>query len=110
LTKQEFIEVSKHTSIGHAILKEADFPPEVALAALQHHERVSGGGYPIGIKNVSEIGQIVGMIDVYEALTNPFRPYRKPTAPINALYVIKQDVDKGNIRRDLFEEFAYSLL
>jgi HD-GYP domain-containing protein (c-di-GMP phosphodiesterase class II) len=43
----------------------------------QAHERMDGSGYPRGLKGeeISEYAQIIGLVDVYEALTHQ-RPYR----------------------------------
>jgi HD-GYP domain-containing protein (c-di-GMP phosphodiesterase class II) len=52
----------------------------------------------------------VGLIDCYEALTNDDRSYRRATDPLNALTLIKKDVEAGKFDRKIFENFAYSLV
>lgn len=44
----------------------------------QHHERVDGSGYPVGLKGteIHEWGRICAIADVFDALTSE-RPYRK---------------------------------
>jgi len=51
---------------------------------VEEHERLHGGGYPKGIKDVDEYAQVIGIADVYEALTHP-RPYRKRLHPMDAI-------------------------
>ena len=55
----------------------------------QAHERADGSGYPEGLTadETSEFAQIVGLADVYEALTHK-RPYRAKYTPIEALDII----------------------
>lgn len=77
LNQQEFDLVKMHPSVGYNILKEIDFPWPVALAALQHHERLDGSGYPYGLSG-SEIlleAKILAVADVMAAITS-HRPYR----------------------------------
>ena len=55
-------------------------------AAVQHHERCDGTGYPHGLKGeeISMHGQILGIVDVYDAITSN-RVYHKEVAPTLAL-------------------------
>lgn len=111
LTDKEFEIVKKHPALGADILKE--YGPELAPAiqgALEHHEKIDGTGYPRGIKKISECGRILGIIDCYEAITNDERPYRSAMLPIKALTLLKGDVDKGQFDKDIFRDFAYSLV
>lgn len=111
LTDQEFEMVKTHPKLGVDILK--GYGPELKAAipgALEHHEKVDGSGYPRGIKTISECGQILGIIDCYEAITNDERPYRNAMLPLKALTLIKSDVDKGFFSKSFFKDFAYSLV
>jgi HD-GYP domain-containing protein (c-di-GMP phosphodiesterase class II) len=97
--------------MGYDILSKCNFGyKEIALTALQHHEKLDGSGYLHGITNVKKTAQIVGFIDCYEALTNDDRPYRNAMSPLKTLKLIKQDVESDKFSRKLFEKFAYSLL
>jgi len=62
------------------------------------------------VKEISFDGQLIGLVDCYEALTNEDRPYRCATAPLEALKLIKEDVKNGKFNRDLFKKFCYSLI
>ena len=96
---------------GYDILSKCKFGyKEIALTALQHHEKLDGSGYPHGITSIKETAQIIGFIDCYEALTNDDRPYRNAMSPFKTLTLIKQDVESDKFSRKLFEKFAYSLL
>lgn len=111
LTDDEFSEIQRHTTTGFNILSKCNFKDnEIKLAALQHHEKLDGSGYPNGLTRTSEVSQIIAFIDCYEALTNDDRPYRNAMDPLKALMLIKKDVEAGKFDKEIFEKFAYSLL
>ncbi len=110
LTREEFEQMQSHSLIGYNILKTCNFKSKVIrMSALEHHEKLDKSGYPNGKGNISDISQIIGIIDCYEALTNDDRPYRSAMAPYDALKIIKKDVVEGKFRKEAFEKFTYSL-
>ncbi len=110
LTDEEFKEIQQHTVRGYQILEHCNFGnSEIKLTALHHHEKLDGSGYPHGRSHFSEICQIIGLIDSYEALTNNDRPYRSAMDPFKALRLIKNDVEAGKFNREIFKNFTCSL-
>ncbi|MCR4991565.1 MAG: HD-GYP domain-containing protein [Lachnospiraceae bacterium] len=77
LTSTEYAEVKAHTTHGAEILKEIESIPMAFEAALFHHERYDGKGYPNGKKEdeIPLIARIVAVADAYDAMSND-RPYR----------------------------------
>jgi HD-GYP domain-containing protein (c-di-GMP phosphodiesterase class II) len=77
LSEYEFNLIKIHPQAGFDILKEIDFPWPVALAVLQHHERLDGSGYPHGISgdDIIQEARILAVADVVEAIAS-HRPYR----------------------------------
>ena len=111
LTDEEFMEMQRHSTMGFNILSNCKFESrEIKLVALQHHEKLDGSGYPNQLRQISEVAQIIGFIDCYEALTSDDRPYRNSLEPLKALMLIKKDVEAGKSDKNIFEKFAYSLL
>jgi HD-GYP domain-containing protein (c-di-GMP phosphodiesterase class II) len=111
LTENEFEVVKSHPSIGGQLIREINrLSDDIALGALEHHERLDGSGYPRGIKKISFTGQLIGIIDCYEALTNEERPYRRARDPMDTLKLLKKDVEAGKFNRTIFEKFCYSLI
>lgn len=111
LTVEEFEVIKSHPVIGGRIICEVNHLGEaIALGALEHHEKLDGSGYPKGIKKISFSGQLIGLVDCYEALTNEDRPYRRARDPMETLKLIKDDVEAGKFNRKLFEKFCYSLV
>ena len=72
-----------------------------------HHECLDGSGYPKGLKadQIPLEGRILMLVDIYEALTATDRPYKKPMPAEMALNILKMDVEKGKLDKDLFEFF-----
>ncbi|MCL2058850.1 MAG: HD domain-containing protein, partial [Oscillospiraceae bacterium] len=73
LSADEFEHMKKHTVFGYRMLEGvADVRPSTALAALEHHEKINGKGYPLGIKSdkIHLYGKIVAVADIYDAMTS----------------------------------------
>ena len=111
LTDHEFRIMKTHPTIGNVIIREKNkLGGDIALGALEHHEKLDGSGYPKGTRNISYVGQMLGIIDCYEALTNEDRPYRQAREPLETLKFLKDDVQTGKFNRGIFEKFCYSLI
>ena len=111
LSDHEFKIMKTHPTIGNVIIREKNkLGGDIALGALEHHEKLDGSGYPKGTRNISYVGQMLGIIDCYEALTNEDRPYRRAREPLETLKFLKEDVQSGKFNRDIFEKFCYSLI
>jgi HD-GYP domain-containing protein (c-di-GMP phosphodiesterase class II) len=92
LTSKEFKVMKRHPKIGEFIIKfKSGIDSGIAQGALF-------------------AGQLLGIIDCYEALTNEERPYRRAKSPLDTLKLIKQDVEAGKFDRKIFEKFCYSLI
>lgn len=80
-----------HPQIGFELLKNIPFPWPCAQMVFQHHERLDGSGYPLGIHG-NEIlleSRILAVADVTEA-TSSFRPYRPARGVEAAIEELKQ--------------------
>ncbi|MEK6622650.1 MAG: HD domain-containing phosphohydrolase [Planctomycetota bacterium] len=91
LTNEEYALIKKHPQLGYDIIVNVFDKKYQWLAdvVFQEHEREGGQGYPRGItgKEIHEYAKIIGMVDVYEALSHP-RPQRKRFLPYEAAKVI----------------------
>ncbi|MEA3508410.1 MAG: response regulator [Synergistota bacterium] len=69
--------IREHPTTGHGILKTIQFPWPVADIVKQHHERMNGSGYPLGLKGDDMLleSRIIAVADVVEAMSS-HRPYR----------------------------------
>lgn len=77
LTPIEFSLIQTHSQIGYEILKDIEFPWNIAKMVLQHHERMDGSGYPNGLGGDQILleSKILAVADVVEAMAS-HRPYR----------------------------------
>ncbi len=78
LTKEEFQEIYKHPQIGYKIVEKVSFKSkDVLRAIIEHHERLDGSGYPLGLRGneISLVGRIMAVADSFHAMISN-RPYR----------------------------------
>jgi HD-GYP domain-containing protein (c-di-GMP phosphodiesterase class II) len=103
--------INHHVVASIEMLEQLPYPRalrNVPAIAGAHHERMDGHGYPQGLvrDQISMQGRILGLADVFEALTARDRPYKKPMALRQALRVLGEMCDEGHIDRELFEVFV----
>jgi putative nucleotidyltransferase with HDIG domain len=86
LNDDEYTLMKKHTLKGYQILKDQDIDERIKHAALLHHERCDGTGYPNGFtnRNINDFTKIVSIADVYDAMTSK-RVYRGPLCPFEVI-------------------------
>nr|WP_319564078.1 HD domain-containing phosphohydrolase [uncultured Rhodoferax sp.] len=74
-----------------------------------HHERMDGKGYPKGLtrEQMSVQARIMGIADIYEALTASDRPYKPGMKLSQAMRIMAQFRDDGHIDPDLFDVFLH---
>jgi putative nucleotidyltransferase with HDIG domain len=96
ITKTEFELIKTHAQVGHDILKGIEFPWPIAQMVSQHHERMDGSGYPLGVsgEEIMLEARILGVADVVEA-TASHRPYRPAVGIDKALEEISEN--KGTL-------------
>lgn len=77
ISAPEFALIKTHPQVGYDILKTIEFPWPIAQIVYQHHERLDGSGYPLGITGDEMLieAKIVSIADVVEAMIS-HRPYR----------------------------------
>ena len=80
LSKEEYDDIKNHPINGAEIIDsfEDDITKDSISAIKEHHERFNGNGYTRGLKDgeICEFAKVIGIVDVYEALTHT-RAYRK---------------------------------
>ena len=92
LTDEEFNLIRQHPQFGFDILKEQKLNSHIKKAALMHHERYDGSGYPnhLAKDSIDNYAMIVGIADVYDAMTAT-RAYRAPLCPFQVISNFEQE-------------------
>jgi HD-GYP domain-containing protein (c-di-GMP phosphodiesterase class II) len=73
-----------------------------------HHERMDGKGYPRGLKReqMSVQARLMGIADIFEALTAKDRPYKKGKTLSESLQILGKMREGGHVDPDLFDVFV----
>ena len=106
LSEEEYETIKKHVGYGREILEQTEGISNVSiLTAYQHHERMDGSGYPIGLKGeeITNYGQAIAIVDVYDALTSK-RCYKQKIPPTQALKILFER-SGGEFNRMMVEKF-----
>jgi putative nucleotidyltransferase with HDIG domain len=85
LDAEESREMRDHTTVGHQIVSQVQFPwPQIPEIVRWHHERGDGSGYPDGLHadEMPQAVRIIALADTFDAMTSE-RPYRE-SLPIGA--------------------------
>ena len=99
--------MENHVSLSYELLDKLPYPEhlkQVPFYAGCHHEKLNGEGYPNGYKEeqLPLQARIIAIADVFEGLTAPDRPYKKPYKLSKALKILKFMVNDGEIDPTLF--------
>jgi HD-GYP domain-containing protein (c-di-GMP phosphodiesterase class II) len=111
LTEHEREIINHHIVTTIRMLETLPWPPHlrnVTEYAGGHHERMDGKGYPKGLtrEQLSIPARIMGIADIFEALTSQDRPYKTPKPLSKALAILGKMSLNGHIDPDLFEVFV----
>ena len=109
LSEDEFKYIRMHPTDGKVIVEAIDIN-SIGDIIEQHHERIDGSGYPLGLKN-SEIlreAKIIAVADSYDAMTTD-RPYRKAMSPNIAIKELERLVGT-HYEKDVVDVFKSILV
>jgi putative two-component system response regulator len=110
LTADEFALMKRHPEIGDSLCAPLQSLRRVRPIIRGHHERLDGSGYPSGLRGdeVPQLAQIVGIVDVFDALTS-VRPYRVALTPAEARKYLVRQAQAGKFSRQYVEAFLSTL-
>lgn len=86
LTDEEYNLIKEHPRFGYEMIEASGLNKAFAIAALQHHERLDGTGYPSGLKGheMHPLAKIVAVADIYSAMISQ-RVYQKKQGLLQVL-------------------------
>ncbi len=110
LTQEERQVINHHIVATIKMLEALPWPKHlrnVPEYAGGHHERMDGKGYPKGLtrEQMSVQARIMGIADIFEALTAKDRPYKKGKTLSESLEILGRFRLNGHIDPDLFDVF-----
>ncbi len=110
LSSAEYEEIKKHPVYSYRFVEPVSSVSQgTKLAILQHHERLDGSGYPLGVggEKIHPYARLIAISDIYHAMTAE-RAYQKPQSPFK---VIEEMVYEqfGKLDHPLVENFVSSL-
>lgn len=107
LSDAEYRRIKEHPLIGDRLCGELRSLRQVRPIVRHHHERLDGSGYPDGLKGdeIPLLAQIMGIVDVYDAITTT-RPYKAAASAQQAYDELMDEVARGWRRKDLVEAFV----
>ncbi len=111
LTQEERQIINHHIEVTIKMLESLPWPKHlknVPEYAGGHHERMDGKGYPRGLtrQQMSVQARIMGIADIFEALTAKDRPYKKGKTLTESLHILGKFKLNGHIDPDLFDVFV----
>ncbi|MGH9143997.1 MAG: HD domain-containing phosphohydrolase [Vicinamibacterales bacterium] len=110
LDAAEFAQIKTHPLVGDRICSPLRSLERVRPIIRSHHETLDGRGYPDGLHGnaVPLLAQIMGVVDVYDALTTD-RPYRRALSKASACETLIAECSAGRRDRQLVNEFILLL-
>lgn len=92
LTDEEFEQIRWHPRAGYDLIKDLKIDSRIKKAALQHHERCDGTGYPMRVDEImlDDFAMVIAIADVYDAMTAA-RKYRAPLCPFQVIREFERD-------------------
>lgn len=110
LTQAERDIINHHIVATNKMLETLPWPrhlKNVPEYAGGHHERMDGRGYPKGLtrEQMSVQARMMGIADVFEALTAADRPYKRGMTVLQAVSIMERMCENGHIDPDLFAVF-----
>ncbi len=113
LTAAERAVINHHIVATIQMLEKLPWPAHLARVpeyAGGHHERMDGRGYPKGLRReqMSLPARMMGIADIFEALTAADRPYKLPMPLSQALAIMDDCCANGHIDPDLYAVFRAS--
>jgi HD-GYP domain-containing protein (c-di-GMP phosphodiesterase class II) len=111
LTHEERETINHHIVATIKMLEALPWPKHlrnVPEYAGGHHERMDGKGYPRGLKReqMSVQARVMGIADIFEALTAKDRPYKRGKTLTESLNILGRFKLNGHIDPDLFDVFV----
>lgn len=107
LEPEEFELMKSHTVKGDELCRNLRSLQSVRPIIRHHHERRDGSGYPDALRGdaIPVLAQIIGIVDVYDAVTTS-RPYQRVQSTDEAVHVLRDQVERGWRSKEIVDVFV----
>lgn len=111
LTEYEFTEMKDHAAATYRILSQIKGISDIVEWAANHHEKLTGKGYPRGLseEDLSFEDQLMACIDIYQALTEK-RPYKDGLSHEKTISIMRNMVQRGEINGKIVEDMDAAMM
>ena len=111
LDETERLEIESHVTHTYRFLQQIPWTRElqqIPIIAYGHHEKLDGAGYPRHVTGdaIPIQTRMMTISDIYDALTAADRPYKPAVAPARALDIMAEEVQGGQLDRELYRLFV----
>ena len=102
--------INYHIEATIKLLEQINWPDHLKRVpefAGGHHEKMDGSGYPKGLKReqMSLPARMMGIADIFEALTASDRPYKKGMPLSQSINIMNRMKEEAHIDPDLYDTF-----
>lgn len=110
INTEERRQIEKHVTETRNILELLNLTADIkklVFYASEHHERLNGEGYPLGLTadKLSLPSRILMFADIFEALTSVDRPYKSPKKLSEVLHILKAMKNKQQLDAEIYRIF-----
>jgi HD-GYP domain-containing protein (c-di-GMP phosphodiesterase class II) len=105
LTVEEMLRIQDHSYYTRRCLEKVAGFEAITEWASNHHERLDGSGYPLGL-DAERLGfecRLLACLDIYQAVTEE-RPYRQPMTHAEAMAILRSAAARGQLDTALVED------
>ena len=102
--------MNNHPLYTFDVLKEIAWTEalgQVPFIAATHHEKLTGNGYPWGLKDeeIPLFSRILAIADIFDALTAKDRPYKPALSIERTIEILKDEAERNNLDKELVDLF-----
>ena len=108
LDQKEYQHIQSHAYETFRLLSKLEGLGPITRWASQHHEKLNGTGYPLGLfaSQLDEKSRLLACLDIYQALTED-RPYKAGMSHQKAMSILRELAEKGDLDRQITQDIDF---
>ena len=107
LDQKEYQHIQSHAYETYRLLSKLEGLGPITNWAAQHHEKLNGKGYPLGLSSheLDEKSRLLACLDIYQALTEE-RPYKAGMSHAKAMSILRELAEKGELDPRMIQDIG----